>query len=128
MIDGKSVRGRQSGVSMWGLLFIFAVIAFFSLVAIKVVPIYLNQMKVASVMREVSHDPKLPPKASPASIRRILGRHWDIDDIYDLQPQDIVIRQGDNAETLSYDYEARTHLFYNVFVVIHFRGHATLHG
>lgn len=128
MVDRKIIRGRQSGVSMWGFLFIFAVIAFFALVAIKVVPIYLNQMKVASVMREVSHDPKLPPNASPTAILRILNRHWDIDDIYDLQPQDVVIRQGDNGQTLSYDYKARAHLFYNVFVVIHFRGHATLHG
>lgn len=128
MIDRETVRGRQSGVGMWGILFIFAVIAFFALVAIKVVPIYLNQMKVASVMREVSHDPKLPPNASPATILNILNRQWDIQDIYDLQPQDIVIRQGDNGQTLSYDYEARTNLFYNVFIVIHFHGQATLHG
>lgn len=128
MIDREIIRGRQGGIGMWGILFVLAVIAFFALVAIKVVPIYLNQMKVAAVMREVSHDPKLPPNASPAAIENILGRQWDIQDIYDLQPQDIVIRQGDNGQTLTYDYEARTNLVYNVFIVIHFHGQATLHG
>ena len=113
---------------MWSLLFIFGVIALFALVAVKVVPIYLNQMKVASVMREVAQDPKLGPDASPAEIRDILGRHWAIEDIDNLQPADIAIRPGDHGPKVSYNYEARAHLFYNVFIVIHFQGGTTLRG
>ena len=119
---------HQRGAGLWGTLFIFAVIAFVVLVCIKVVPIYLNQMKIAAAVKEVSQDPRIPGDADPHTIRSALQRHWDIEDIGNIQPQDIAITRSDSGEVLSYDYEARTHLFYNIYVVVHFDGEKTLHG
>lgn len=124
----QSLRSRQRGISLWSALFVIAVIAFVAVVTVKVVPIYLNQMKVAAAVKEVAQDPDISPNADPHIIYDSLQRHWDIDDIENIQPKDIAIIRGDNGQqTLSYDYEARRHLFYNIYIVVHFEGENTLH-
>ncbi len=124
----QSFRSRQYGAGLWGTLFILAVIAFVALLMVKVVPIYLNQMKVAAAVKEVAQDPNIGSHASPHVIYDILQRHWDIDDIEDIQPKDIAITRSNVGETLSYDYEARRHLFYNIYIVVDFEGQQTLRG
>lgn len=124
----QSFRSRQYGAGLWGTLFILAVIAFVALLMVKVVPIYLNQMKVAAVVKEVAQDPNIGSNASPHAIYDTLQRHWDIEDIEDIRPRNIAITRSDVGETLSYDYEARRHLFYNIYIVIHFEGQQTLRG
>ncbi len=123
-----SFASRQRGAGLWGMLFVFAVIAFAALVTIKIVPVYLNQMKVAAAVKEVAEDPNIGRNASPHAIYDSLQRHWDIESIEDIQPKEIAITREDNGQTLSYDYEARRHLFYNIYIVVHFEGERTMRG
>lgn len=120
----------QRGAGLWGTLFVFAVIAFIALVVIKMIPVYLNQIKVSTAVKEVAQEPGLGANASVPAVRDSLQRHWDIDDIEYLQPKDVAVIHDtdDNGETLTYDYEARVHLFYNIYVVVHFQGSAPMRG
>ncbi len=110
---------RQRGLGWFGLLFVFGTIAFFALVAIKVGPLYMNQ---GTIVRVVSTVAKNPGSGEPADIRKALGRRWDIDYIKQIEAKDIKIKRTPSGKALVYDYEARVNLFYNVFVVIHFKG------
>lgn len=114
----KSLK-RQRGLGWFGLLFIFGTIAFFALVAIKVGPLYMNQ---GTIVRVVSTVAKNPGSGEPADIRKSLTRRWDIDYIKQIEAKDIKIKRTPGGKALVYDYEARVNLFYNVFVVIHFKG------
>jgi len=38
----------------------------------------------------------------------------------ELDPRDVIISRENNRTTISYDYEARTELFYNISVMAHF--------
>lgn len=119
----RSPRCTQRGASLWQLIVVIAVAGFFVLVALKVIPLYLNELKVATAVREVAQTAGLNADASVHAIRRSLGRHWEIDNIEDIRPDDIdIIRNDDGGTTLAWDYEARVRLFYNVSVVIHFKG------
>lgn len=119
---------RQRGAGLWEMLFLFGVIAFFALVTVKVLPLYLNEMKVSAAVKEVSQNPQFSANTDPATLRSSLQRHWDIEDIDTIQPRDIAVTRDDSGVSLSYDYEARTHLFYNIYVVIHFQGERRLRG
>jgi len=119
-------RRCQRGAGLWGTLFVLAVIAFVAVVGLKVVPIYLNQMKVAAAVKEVAADPRFNANTDPSTLRSALQRHWDIESIDTIQPKDIAVTRDDRGVSLSYDYEARTHLFYNIYVVIHFEGERPL--
>lgn len=110
---------RQRGLGWFGLLFVLAVIGFIAIVAVKTLPIYLNQMKVVSAVHKIAADPE-SGAADPASIRRDLQKFWDIDDVDYLPVSEVKVKRTERGRFLSYDYEAREHLFYNIYVVIHF--------
>lgn len=114
------MRRRQRGLGWFGLLFVLAVIAFAAIVVVKCLPIYLNQMKVASSINKVATDPG-NGRAELHELRRALQRYWDIEDIRYLQPRDIKVKRTASGRFLSYEYEARERLFYNISIVIDFR-------
>lgn len=114
------MRSRQRGLGWFGLLFVFGVIALTAIVVVKCLPIYLNQMKVASSVSKVASDPS-NARAEVGELRRDLQRYWDIEDIKYLQPRDIKVKRTQSGRFLSYEYEARESLFYNISIVIEFR-------
>ncbi|MES0873599.1 DUF4845 domain-containing protein [Sinimarinibacterium thermocellulolyticum] len=103
----------------FGLLFVLGVIAFTAIVVVKCLPIYLNQMKVASSVSKVAADPE-NGRAELHDLRRDLQRYWDIEDIKYLEPRDIKVKRTASGRFLSYAYEARERLFYNISIVIEF--------
>jgi hypothetical protein len=116
----KSMRG-QRGVGLFGLIFILGLIGFAAMLVIKCGPLYLNEMSIRRDVAEVAN--QLGSSGSEVDLdeaRRALQKRWDIDYIEQLEAKDITITRGDRGLSLSYDYEARAHLFLNVFVVIHF--------
>lgn len=115
----KSLK-RQRGLGWFGLLFVFGTIAFFAIIAIKVGPLYMNHATVIKVVKGVADNPDYA-NASPHEIRTTLERRWDIDYITQLDDKNVKIKRSAKGRMLSYDYEARVNLFYNVFVVVHFK-------
>ncbi|MGQ0699776.1 MAG: DUF4845 domain-containing protein [Panacagrimonas sp.] len=116
---------RQRGMGWLSLLFVFGAIAFVVLVGIKVGPLYLNNMTVKGVVEGVASDPAMA-NADASQIRDALGRRWDIDYIDQIAAKDIKIKRTTRGRVLAYDYEARVELFYNIDVVVHFEGEATM--
>src|SRR3546814_5824111 len=110
---------RQRGLGWFGLLFVLAVIGFVAIIVVKTLPIYLNQMKVASGVHATATDPE-NGKAEVYALRKELQRYWDINDVDYLTVSEIAVKRSDRGRFLSYDYEAREHLFYNIYIVIEF--------
>jgi len=117
------LRHRQKGLGWFGLLFVFAVIGFVAIVGAKCFPIYMNQFKLASTLNKVASEPDMGGGDGGAGeLRRSLQRYWDIDDITRIQPKDIKLKRTEQGRFMTYDYEARERLFYNIYIVIHFEG------
>ena len=121
------MRSNQAGMSMWQLIVVIAIAAIFGTVALKSIPVYLNQMKVTKAVKSVAGDSSMA-KASPVEIRRALHRHWDIDDITRIQPNDIKVVRTKTGKMLRYEYEAREKMFYNISIVYEFSGEERLGG
>ncbi len=111
---------HQRGLGWFGLLLVLGIIGITAIVVVKCLPLYLNQMKLAKAVHQIADDPDLA-NSDPAALRNRMQRHWDIDDIILIEPKDIKVKRTDQGRFLSYDYEARTNLFYNIYVVIHFQ-------
>lgn len=114
------LRHRQRGLGWFGMFLVLAGIGFVALVGMKTFPIYMNQMKIASAVTKVATDPGMGDQEAQA-VRAALQRLWDVDDIGHLQPRDIKLKRTEHGRFLVYDYEARTPLFYNISLVIHFQ-------
>lgn len=111
---------RQRGIGWFGLLFVLSVLGLASLITMKSIPIYLNEMKIKSSVEKVAADPEAAA-AGIGEIRKLLQRYWDIEDITRLMPADIIIVRQDDEKLLSYDYEAVVPLFSNVSLLFHFK-------
>ncbi|MGH8457034.1 MAG: DUF4845 domain-containing protein [Stenotrophobium sp.] len=111
-------RRKQRGLGWFGLLIMFCVLGFMVLVFMTCIPLYLNQMKITNAAHAVAQEQGT--SGSLTDMRKGLQRYWDINSIDTLQPKDVIIKRTDKGRFLSYSYEARGHLFYNVFVVIDF--------
>lgn len=116
------LRHRQKGLGWFGLLFVFGTIAFVAIVGAKCLPIYLNQFKLESALNKVAT--KGTPNADDGgqTLKNDLQRYWDIDDIKRISPKDIKLKRNERGRFMTYDYEAREKLFYNIFIVIQFQG------
>lgn len=112
---------RQRGLGWFGMLFVFGTLAFVVICVIKVGPLYLNQFTVAKAVKGVAEDPEMA-NADALVIRDRLRARWDVDYIDQVDYKDIKIKRTDRGRLLSYDYEARVNLFYNITIAIQFKG------
>mgnify|MGYP001619532125 CR=1 FL=1 len=111
---------RQRGLGWFGMLLVFGVIGFLAVVVVKVGPLYMNHGTVLRVVKGVADNPDFA-NADAGEIKKTLERRWDIDYINQIDDKDIKIKRTAKGRVLAYDYEARVNLFYNVFVVVHFK-------
>jgi hypothetical protein len=123
-------RHGQRGLGIFGLIFLLGLIGFVALVVIKCMPLYLNQMTIARDLHEVAKQVSSSgSEIDVTDVRRDIERRWDIDYVNQLEPKDIKVgNTPQGVMAMSYDYEARAHLFYNIFIVIHFSEDIPLHG
>jgi hypothetical protein len=121
------VPHRQRGLGWLGMLYVFGSIALVAILTIKLMPIYLNEMKIRHTLEAVTQDPEMRGAEAPR-LRDAMQRRWDVEDIQVITPRDVAIRRTDEGRFMGYDYEARTLLFYNISIVIHFEGEYPLPG
>lgn len=117
-------RSRQSGIGLFGFIALMALIGFFAIVTVKMIPLYLNELKVKRSVHAVAIDPENSDKDN-AYITERLQRRWDVEDARDdlLLPKQIrIVKSKDGRRHLVYDYDAREKLFYNIYIVVNFTG------
>jgi hypothetical protein len=109
---------RQNGMTAIGWLIVLALIGFFVLLTLRMLPSYLEYYKVVATLDSLEKEPGL---ATPADIKRLLERRFDISYVETIQPKDVGIKAvGPNFKVIA-DYESRKHIFANVDVVMSFK-------
>jgi hypothetical protein len=115
------MRHSQRGVTFIGWLFLLSSVGILVYEGIRVVPLYLNYMKVAkslNTLADSSTDKGNAPTAQ--SLRGVLGRSFDIQYVYYPDLKDIDIhRDGDHWAAIA-DYDDSAALFGDLSVVAHF--------
>lgn len=111
---------RQRGVTGITMILIMALIAFFSLIAMRLFPVYLEHFKVSSHLESLAVE-ESTGKLSDNEIRKTLAKRFDIDDVENVRPEDIFIERPDrDTLIIAIEYEVRTPAFGNVDMVISF--------
>jgi hypothetical protein len=115
---------RQNGMTAIGWLIVLALIGFFVLLTLRMLPSYLEYYKVVSSLDSLEKETGLE---TPRDIRDLLERRFDISYVESIQPKDVAIKpSGANFRVIA-DYEARKHLFGNVDVVMSFYKEVLVH-
>jgi len=116
----SSLRGRQQGVSVLGLLFGFILVAFIAVVLMRIVPVYVGYWTVKSAMDSIAQSPE-PIIGGKPTIMSMINRRMEINDVSGIDPKAFQIQKTkDGAYDVKVAYERREHLFGNIDVVLVF--------
>lgn len=110
---------HQRGMTAIGWLMMMGLIAFFTLITLRLVPIYLEYSKVVSVLESLANEPGIGAK-SRASIVSLVTKRFNINDVRKVQPKLIKVSKDRGITRISIQYERREHLISNIDVVASF--------
>jgi len=114
---------RQRGMTAIGWLLVIAMIVFFMFIGIKLMPAYIDQFNVSSVLSSLE-DEAATGSMSPGEITGTIMKRLDINMVKDVQADDIYITQAGNIRIIEVDYEVQRKLFANVDILIRFSNKA----
>jgi hypothetical protein len=110
---------KQRGLTMFGFLFVAIVVMALALLAMKLVPAYIEFFSVKKTLATMGQDPEVRSKSN-AEIRKDFARRASAGYISVVEPQDLSIDRSGGAPVISAEYEFRTKLVGNVSLVVDF--------
>jgi len=113
-------RHDQRGMTAIGWLLVLALIGFFTLIVLRLVPLYLEYSKVVSVLESLEKEPGLT-KMNRTEIISIISKRLYINEVRELKANDALIVSDGRTTRVGFDYERRTHMLGNIDVVAKFK-------
>lgn len=113
--------GKQNGASMWMLLTGASLVVLFALVAMKLIPAYLDNNKVKNALESFVNTPGAKNMSRNQAIQRISDTLY-VDmasDLLDLN-QSLAITKSRNAKVYSIDYERVVPMAFNISALLDF--------
>jgi Tfp pilus assembly protein PilE len=115
----EGLRRRQRGMTFIGLLCILALVGLIGYAGLRLVPLYLNYMKVARSMDATATELK-SDNPDPGAIRRSLEKHWQIEDISTVEAKEVEIVKNENGISLHVAYDDLAPYIDTVSLSVHF--------
>ena len=113
----REFGGRQRGMTVIGMLLLLIVIAFVALIAMKVVPMYIQYFTVKSTIESVRKEPQIA-QMSPTDIQNAIQKRFDIGYVDNITARDLKIRNDRGGRVLDLVYQDKRALFYGLSVVL----------
>jgi hypothetical protein len=113
------MRQHQQGMTFLGLLCILALAGVVVYAGIRLIPVYLNYMKVARILEATASETKSDSPDINA-MRNIISRHWQIDDPTGVNEKDIEITKDDTGVQMHVVYDDVVPYIANVSLTVHF--------
>jgi len=110
---------RQTGMTFIGFLLMFVLIGFFTLLVLKLAPIYLEHFKVVSSLNSLEKEPELGAK-SKEEILSLLQKRWDINSVDHVSSKDVQITKQGGHVKVQVAYEVAEHIMGNVDALVYF--------
>jgi hypothetical protein len=116
------MRSKQSGMTFLGLLVLIVVVGSWAYAAIRVVPMYLNYMKVAGTLEKVRDELDSNPGTTDFMIRKSIERHFDIEMVDEavFNTSDVVIKKDGGGFKVTANYEDTRPFVANIYFLVSF--------
>jgi len=115
----QSMRHSQQGMTFIGLACILALLGVIGYAGLRLIPVYLNYMKIARTMEMTATEVK-DSNPDPGNIRRVLERHWSIEDPTAVEVKDIEITKDESGVVMHVAYDDPVPYIGNVSLSAHF--------
>jgi hypothetical protein len=111
---------KQQGMTAIGFVMLLGMIAFFTAIALKLTPLYLEHFEVSSVLKSLAQEPGIASK-SAAEIEDIIMKRLGINDVTHVTKDNIEISKEDGKISIVISYEARVPMLANIDIVANFK-------
>lgn len=115
----QSVKSRQRGLTMIGFLFVAALLVALAVLAMKVVPAYIEFFGVKKVLADMAHQSDLR-NMSNIEIRNDFEKRASVGYVKGVDGKDLKIDRRGPVPVVSAEYTFRTKLVHNASLVIDF--------
>ena len=113
------MRSRQRGITAIGFLIIAALVVAVGLAALKLTPIYLEHLKIVSLLEDVKGELD-GQNATVGLIRSAIGKRVNVEMINVIKRQDFVIKKSELGYSVRAQYNNETAYFGNVYLTVKF--------
>lgn len=121
----QSFGDRQKGMTAIAMVLILVLVAFFALIAIRLLPIYIENYSVSSHLKRTASESETKTRTDKEIIST-LRKRFEIDDVTNVDKEDIVIKREGGTITVTIEYEVRTPALANVDMVVSFKEEAVV--
>ena len=111
---------RQRGMTMIGIIVVIIVVGAWVYAGIRLVPKYLEYMRVASTLEKVRDEYDSNPGSTEFMLRKSIERHFDIEMVEVITAQDIEIHKEGSEFKMRAAYDDTVPLAGNVSFLIEF--------
>ncbi len=120
-----AIGATQRGMTRWGLLLVIPLVAFFLQLAFHLVPVYLEDIRVAKALETLNTggpDPK-----TKEILRDQLLRRFEVNDVHSVRSENIGIIPLADGFAVNVAYEVRVPIVANIATITHFYHHRDVH-
>ena len=110
---------KQQGLTLISILLILGLIAFFTLLTLKIVPIYMDHGKVVNALKALEASTDIETK-SEYEIRDSLNKRFNINYVYDVTQDDIKVIKHGSYLKVTIEYETVQKIVGNLSVLAEF--------
>ncbi|MCA1979787.1 MAG: DUF4845 domain-containing protein [Thiobacillus sp.] len=111
---------RQRGLTMFGFLFVALILVIVAMLAMKVVPAYIEFFSVKKILATMGQESDLKSKSN-AEIRSDFMKRASVGYVTVVKPDDLSIDRKSGVPVITAEYEFRTGLVGNASLVIDFK-------
>ena len=111
---------KQRGVSMFGFMLVAIVVIIFAMLAMKLVPAYIEFFSVKKILNAMGQDNEVKSMTN-ADIRSSFAKRADVGYVTVVKPADLNIDRSGRNLVLSTEYEYRTPLVANISLIVDFK-------
>ncbi|MEQ1591756.1 MAG: DUF4845 domain-containing protein [Thiobacillaceae bacterium] len=120
MHQGINLHHTQRGVSMIGFLFMAVVLIFIAMLAMKLVPAYIEFFSVKKILATMGQESETKGMSN-AEIRNSFAKRANVGYVTVVKPDDLSIDRSGGNMAISAEYEYRTPLVANISLVVDFK-------
>ena len=115
----RPMQAQQRGLTMFGFLFVAVVLVVVAMLAMKLVPAYIEFFSVKKVLAAMGQDSNLRSKSN-GEIRDDFAKRASVAYVTGVKPEDLSVDRRSGTPVISLAYEFRTKLVGNLSLVVDF--------
>lgn len=111
---------KQRGMTFLGIIVVVAVVGTWVYAGIRLVPIYLEYVKVAATLEKVRDEYAANPDSTEFMLRKAIERHFDIEMVNIIDSHAIEITRDGSTFLVRAAYSDTVHFLANVSFLVEF--------